>query len=212
VLSLNEEINIDKLEKELIKDTMVDGLTEIFMGVIFLLMPIVLQNPIFVVFYAFVPLVSRFLLDTVRYRTTYPRIGRIELKEEVDIHVRKSLTELLMLLTFALILTGMSMVIVEGRILEIENWYKWVPMLFGLIMFGPSIYLAEKTGQKNYYLLGIVATLLGVGFSITDFPTSKDGMYLYFYALGVISVLFGILRFIVFMRRYPIITDHEDEP
>ncbi len=104
----------------------------------------------------------------------------------------------------------MGMVIVEGRILEMENWYKWVPMLFGLIMFGPSLYLVEKTGEKNYYLLGIVATLLGVAFSITNFSSSKDGMYLYFYAIGVISVLIGFVRFLIFLRKYPIINEQED--
>ena len=115
-----------------------------------------------------------------------------------------------MLFLFAIIITFLAMIIFEGKILEMHQWYSWVPLLFGLIMFGPSAFLVEKTGQKYYYVFVIFCSLLGFAISIIDFPNVFDGISLYFLVLGVFILIYGILKHFRFIQNYPVVDIEED--
>ena len=207
-----EKINLKELEQKTFREFMIDGITEILAGLIFLFIPVLLVNPIFVVFTPFLLFTSPKILDYIRQRTTYPRIGRVEFKvdETTDPKaVRKALFEFLFFLLIVLIITVICMIIFEGSIPDISSWYSWVPLIFGLIMFGPSLYLVDQTGLKYYYLLGIFPSLLGLLLSVIAFPSIKDGMYIFFFILGILALILGIFRYIWFIRNYPIVNLEE---
>jgi hypothetical protein len=210
---LNNELSLKELERKTYNEFLIDGLTEILVGIVLLFLPALMMNPIFIVFTPFLLFLSPQMIEFIRLRTTYPRIGRVEFKveeESGEYSVKKSLLELLLLFFTVIILTFAFMVIFEGQILEISLWYSWVPFTFGLIMFGPSLFLVEKTGLRYYYLFGIFSSVLGLGFSILDFPDIMDGMFLYFFTLGISILLLGVVRYIWFIRKYPIIETAED--
>ena len=210
---LNEKINLEKLEQKTINEFLIDGITEILAGLVLLFSPLLFFYPVFVVFVPFFLFLAPQILDNIRQRTTFPRIGRVEFKEierQEDYSVKKSLVELFLLILIAATITFVSMIIVEGKILEISQWYAWVPLMFGLIMFGPSLFLVEKTGQRYYYVFGIFSSLLGLGISTLDFPNIFDGMYLYFFTLGLLVLALGVIRYIWFIRNYPAIVLEED--
>ncbi len=118
--------------------------------------------------------------------------------------------EVFLLLLIATTITCVSMIIFEGKILEISLWYGWVPLMFGLIMFGPSLYLVEQTGQKYYYLFGLFSSMIGLIISILDFTDVMDGLFMYFFVLGILVLLLGCSKLIWFMHKYPVI-DIEEE-
>jgi hypothetical protein len=214
VIRVNEKIDLKELEQKTYNEFLIDGITEILLGLMLLFFPVMYMNPVFVAFIPFyVFIVAPQILEKIRQRTTYPRIGRVEFKEVEDfsnIYFKKSLLEVLLLLVCAVIITFLAMIIFEGKILEMDQWYSWVPLLFGLIMFGPSVFLVEKTGKKNYYSFVIFCSLLGLTISILDFPNVFDGVYLYFLVLGIFILLYGIIKYFRFIQTYPVI-DIEEE-
>ncbi|MFX0202538.1 MAG: hypothetical protein ACFFCW_41050 [Candidatus Hodarchaeota archaeon] len=210
---MNETIDLEKIEQKTFGEFMIDGFTEILAGLLLILMPLFYSKSIFIVFLVFFVLFSHLGVEKIRERTTYPRIGRVEFKrddEKADYSVKKSLLDFLLLLLATVLITFTVMYFVEGEILASHLWYKWVPLTFGLIMFGPSLYLVEKTGQRRYYLFGVFATILGFVFSIQTFSDVKVGMYLYFVVLGIFVLFFGISKYIWFIRNYPVILIEEE--
>ena len=210
---LNKELSLKELERKTYNEFLIDGLPEILVGIVLLFLPALFMNPIFVAFTPFLLFFGPQVFEFIRQRTTYPRIGRVEFKvegESGEYSTKKAILEFLILLLVVFILTSTFMIIFEGEILHIYLWYSWVPFIFGLIMFGPSLFLVEKTGLRYYYLFGGFSSVLGLWFSILDFPDMMDGMFLYFFTLGILILLLGVVRYILFVRNYPIIETAED--
>ncbi|UCG02842.1 MAG: hypothetical protein JSW11_02405 [Candidatus Heimdallarchaeota archaeon] len=210
---MNEKIDIKKIEQQTFHEFMTDGITEILLGIVLIFMPLLFTIPVFVVFVPFLLFFGTPFIELIRERTTYPRLGRVEFKREAEregYSVKKSLLEFLAFIlgVFAIALT--TMILIEGKF-ELTLIYKWLPFLFGLIMFGPSLYLVDKTGQQRYYILGTFSTLLGFFFSVIDFPDEKLGLYFYFFTLGVLAIILGIIRYIRFIQTYPVIQMEEEE-
>lgn len=205
---MNEKIDLKKIEQHTFHEFMIDGITEILVGILLIFMPVLFSIPISVVFVPFFILYgARPLVESIRERTTYPRLGRVEFKQEVEqegYSVKKALFEFLLFILGALVITFFMMIIVEGEF-NISLVYKWVPFLFGLIMFGPSLFLVDKTGLQRYYFIGVFSTILGFFFSLLEFPDNMLGLYLYFFTLGVLAIILGIIRYIRFVQKYPVI-------
>ncbi len=213
VNDLNKKLNLQELEQRTVNEFLIDGITEILVGLILLFTPLFFLTPIFVVFVPFLLFLAPQAIDKIRQRTTYPRIGRVEFKEIEkleDYSVKKSLLEVFLLFLIAFTITFLFMIVFEGRILEISLWYSWVPLLFGLIMFGPSLYLVEQTGQKYYYLFGSFSSILGLLISILDFPNLLDGLFMYFFVLGILVLLLGCIKLLWFIHKYPVINTKEE--
>ena len=210
---LNNKVDLKELEQKTYNEFLIDGITEFLAGLLLLFSPLFLLSPIFVVFVPLLLFIGPQALEYIKQRTTYPRIGRVEFKEQEkldDFSIKKSLREVLALFLVVFILTLTFMMAFEGEILHIYLWYSWVPFMFGLLMFGPSLFLVEKTGQRYYYIFGIFSSLLGLQISILDFPDIFDGMILYFFILGLLVLILGVIKYIWFIRHYPIIDLEED--
>jgi hypothetical protein len=213
VKTLNEKIDLKKIEQKIYSEFMIDGITEILAGLVLIFVPVIFFNVTFISFLILFIVFGKPVVENIRERTTYPRIGRVEFKSEEDqedYSVKKSLLSFLLLLVGTGVITVTVMFIVEGEILNTSLWYKWVSFWFGQIMFGPSLFLVEKTGQKHYYLLGFLSTILGLLFSVLIFPDVMVGISLYFFSLGILALFFGITKHIWFIRNYPVIHFEEE--
>lgn len=214
VVIMNEKIDLKQIEKQTYQEFMIDGITEILSGIVLIFLPVFICIPIFVVFIPFFLLFgAEPLFESIRERTTYPRLGRVEFKpdtEKEDYSIKKSLLEFLFLILGAFIITLLMMIMVE-RDFDLSLIYKWIPFLFGLIMFGPSLFLVDKTGQQRYYFLGVLSTILGFSFSLLDFPDNIIRLFLYFFILGVLMIILGIIRYIRFIQKYPVIQTEEEK-
>ncbi len=211
----NDKIDLKKIEQQTFHEFMIDGITEILLGILLIFLPVLFIHVSFISFYIFFILFAQPIVEFIRERTTYPRLGRVEFKREEDkegYSVKKSLLILLLLFLGSIVITFSMMIIVEGEF-DLSLIYKWIPFLFGLIMFGPSLFLVGKTSQQRYYFLGAFSTILGFLFSILDFPDEMIGiyLYLYFFTLGVLAIILGVIRYVRFVRTYPVIHMEEEE-
>jgi hypothetical protein len=77
-------------------------------------------------------------------------------------------------------------------------------------MWAPSLYLVDKTGQKRYYLFGALMTITGVGVSLADFLPAEATTIVFGLIWGVSFLVVGLIRFRLFVRRYPIAGSQED--
>ncbi|MFX0124779.1 MAG: hypothetical protein ACFFAE_14205 [Candidatus Hodarchaeota archaeon] len=209
---MNEKIDLKEIEQQTYHEFMIDGITEILLGIILIFMPVLFTIPVSVVFIPFYLYFISPFIELIRERTTYPRLGRVKFKREDEkegYSVKRSLLEFLLFILGTVAITLTMMIIIEGQF-EFFLIHRWFPFLFGLIMFGPSLFLVDKTGQRHYYILGVFSTILGFFFSILDFPGEMTGLFLFFFTLGVLSIILGIIRYIWFIRTYPVIHMEEE--
>ncbi|MGY5865053.1 MAG: hypothetical protein RTV41_10655 [Candidatus Thorarchaeota archaeon] len=201
-----------KLEQNAFRDSMKDGVAETLAGFMFILTAIIFHQPSFVgIFVVFYLLLLPRLVEAFRQKHTYPRIGYVKLKtNESDVR----LLPFLLLLMIVTSLTGIATQILTGDVFNIYNWAKLIPFAFGLLMFGPSVYLVEKSRSKIYWLFGAITSILGliIAYLSLLFPTIHylDGALAFFMLIGVALAIGGLLKLAYFLRTYSILDSQED--
>jgi hypothetical protein len=208
---MNNTLELSKIKKSLYTENMVDGLTEIFLGLMLIFTPFLFIKPYFVVFIGLLVLFNVKIVEFVKERITYPRLGKIDVPFDYSSKSSKrALLELGGFFSIVIIIDSIVLIIFESDLFSINDWAMSVPFLFGLIMFGPSKTLADNSGLTRYYLFGIFATILGFIFYRMFFDDIYDRIILYFMFLGICSLIFGIIKFIVFLKKYPVLNEESE--
>ncbi|UCH04327.1 MAG: hypothetical protein JSW05_12270 [Candidatus Thorarchaeota archaeon] len=205
---MNEEKDLKSLEQESFRELMHDGFTEMLLGLILAALPVLVLHPgiisIFVVFYIlFLPP----FLEGIRRKYIYPRIGYVKLSEDEPPKVTARLVA-----TLVLIIVFVAAVIysVAIGIIDQDLVYRWIPAAFGLIMWVPSVYLEEKSGQNRYYLFGALMTITGVAVALAPIADSNFVGFLYFVCWGLFFLALGLVKYALFVRRFPVVDLPED--
>ena len=199
---MNEQ-NLIEIERKSYSEMMQDGFTEILLGLILLVFPVLIVRPefvsIFVVFYIFF---MPHLLEAIRKKHVYPRIGYVKLKEEEPpkLSIGIIAVVLLIFVSVIVILYSLSIGIIDRYFI-----WRWLPTVFGFITWGPSLYLKEKTGQNKYYLLGTSMTISGVAVSLAGSIPAEFAMTVYMVGWGLFFLVLGLIRLLIFIRKYPVI-------
>ncbi|MHA2165100.1 MAG: hypothetical protein ACXAAT_04480, partial [Candidatus Hodarchaeales archaeon] len=194
----NEKIDFTKISQKIHQTDFVDGFAIIFIGLIMVVLAGIIEfdfslGPLIVVIVVelFRPTVS----ETLRKRYTYPRMGHFKIKtKQTSLDVARIL--LFMVVIFTVSLT-IFLTLEGGNVDELyRNIWKYLLITFGLLMFGPSIDLANRTGQNYFHGIGILSTLLGIFIFFLDLPQQKEGFIIFVTILGVIFILIGFFMFI----------------
>jgi hypothetical protein len=208
---MNNGIEISKIKKSLFTENMVDGLTEIFLGLIMIFTPFLFIKPYFVVFAGILVVFNIKIVEFVKEKITYPRLGKIDVPLDYSSKSNKrSLMGLMVFFFLVLIIDTIVLALFGSDLSNINDWAMSVPFLFGMIMFGPSKTLVENSGLMRYYLFGILATIIGFLFFRLNFETIYDRIFLYFILLGTCSLIFGIIKFLVFIKKYPVLIEESE--
>ena len=208
---LHKKVNIKEISQKVYRNDYIDGLTFILLGFILLFTAGVINlHPVFLsllilAFIACFPLSKAF-----RSHYTYPRLGYFQVKTEDP----KKLFPGIILFSSSIIIAFLILLILFSggdykAIYNFENWYRFLPIVFGLIMFGPSLDIVDKTGQRIYYGIGVISTSLGLFIVWINFQEAKFGFTIYLLILGIIFCSIGIITFVRFIKNYPIIIDSE---
>ncbi len=206
---MNEEQDLKKIEHESVRELMQDGFTEIMAGTIFLFFPVIFARPyfvpIFVIFYIF--FLPHFV-EVVRKKYVYPRIGYVKLREEEPPKVTAGvvITVIIMIAAGIILIYSISIGIISSDLV-----YRCVPAFFGLIMWAPSVYLKDKTGQSRYYLFGALMTITGVAVALADFLPVEIVIVIYSLSWSAAFFVLGITRAVLFIRKCPVIESPEDD-
>ena len=200
------------LEQNVFREAMKDGFTELFGGLILIFAPMMLYQPIFgIIFVMFYIVLIPQEVEQIRRKYTYPRIGYVKFRTR-ESHM--DLKPILFPLIISILTTGIAVFMFTDNVFNFYNWFAMFPLLFGMIMFGPSAYLVRKSGSKVYWLLGTLTSISGfiTLYLTTIYPTTDvyNGIIAFCMLLGVALIIGGAIKFLHFIRTYPILDSQED--
>lgn len=194
--------DLTELKRKTFLATIQDGLDELLGGIFILIVAGMYLDLLFYIVLLLVIGLRNRILEGMRKKYTYKRIGRVQLRQGTFDQWQKALLILIAASVGALAACFILFSYVRP---ELIPWMRWFPTIFGLVFIGPSCYIAFKTGCPRYYLFGIGATVIGVLFSLVEFTPILHGWFLYLLSIGGIMVIVGCINFIRFLRKYPIV-------
>ena len=196
---MSATIDLKAIEQKAYRDSQQDGLMELMMGLILMAFGGFFYSTVFV-FYILLILFSGRIVESIRKRYTYPRIGFVKFPQENHKH---NLTGVF-LFEFAVIVIMFSLISLFGDVTDYSQWVKWSPLFFGMILVGPFAHVASKSGSIRYIGYATLSVILGGFFSVIEFGSGCTGLIRYLVFIGGFLVLSGVVIFICFLRKYPL--------
>jgi hypothetical protein len=205
---MNEKIDLNEIERKMYREINSDGIMELLLGIILFFMAGTWARPYFTVFLAFFPIYSSKLLDALKRKFTYPRIGYVEFKQE-DASIGWGI--LGYVLAVIAVVSVVAAVFYGGNLENIDV-YRWAPLAIGGIFLGSMIYHHSKSGDPATYLYSFM-TLVGGGiFTYYGFESRARGfessipiIQLYLLSLAGFFLIAGVIRMLTFKRRNPVL-------
>ena len=196
---MSDAIDLLKIEKKAYCDSQQDGLMEVMMGLILMTFGGFLYSPIFA-FYILLIIFSGKIVEFIRRRYTYPRIGFVKFQKE---NPKDALTGVF-LFEVAVIVIMFTLISIFGDVKDYSQWVKWSPLFFGMILVGPFAHAASRSASIRYTGYAILSVVLGVFFSLIEFDSGCTGLILYLVFIGTFLFLSGLAIFTLFLRKYPL--------
>lgn len=206
--SMNED-ELEKMEQKTYREFMQDGLTEIFMGILLVGMGVLfIVKSFFPAFFAvFVIFVFPRIVERLKRRYTYPRIGYAKLHEDPPKKIAVGIFSYM--LVVAVVMVVVLFVIFSG--ISADLWYRWTPTFMGAMLTGAFIYLAGKSGDSRNYGIGVFGLVTGVVLSVYTFESMWTGLIVYLIFMGSVFLGLGLVRFGYFVHTFPVKEEVIDE-
>lgn len=205
---MSDEIDLKEMERRAYRAMQRDGVTEVLVGLVLLVTGGTWRTGAAAGILAmFMVLYMRKILEYIKERVTYPRVGYAKLPEENSAETGKGI---LLFMVAVLIVLGIGVALFYGG-LTYHLIYQWLPTFFGLMMLGAFTYMRDKTGDPIYLAYIAYSVLTGVAFSLINFGDPNARFTLYMVLLGVSFIAAGGVRLALFVRRYPVMTEEGAE-
>ncbi len=206
--TLSEEIDLEEIERKAYRETVKDGFTEMLLGVMLLYISLTWMSSVTPAFTALFIIFGPRILEALKQRYTYPRIGYVKLKDEDGVKLATGI------FGYTLVVAAL-MVVFLGAVYR-DSWtsdlfYMWTPTLVGALLLGAMFYSQGRSGDNRYYVYGIISLLGGIAFSLYDFKPVMMGLLIYLQLIGGASLLIGLVTFMRFRDRYPLQKLEENE-
>ncbi len=182
-----------------------DGLLEIFLGGYLLLVAAVLfSNPKLLVFTVFLIFLLRPLLERLKEKYVYARVGYVKLMDENEKEVQGIIVTTVMCFVL-MVVSLVLLVIIKGHNQGRDFFMRWLfPALSaGLFTFGPA-WLAKRFGLRKYYILVVLIPLLGLFLSITGLATGYRAIGFISITAGIFAIISGGIQFRSFLKDNPV--------
>jgi len=148
---------------------------------------------------------STFIIEIIRRRVTYPRIGYAKVTTRIGRGFFIASIPPVILYPFLLAVS----VSFFGDKWDITPWLKWAPPFFGIV-FGIMFHaIVLRSGNPLYYILAGCSIVSGVALMLLSFQTAKTGIIIYFLIMGGLMFFWGLVTFIRFLRQYPRVPEEE---
>jgi len=201
-------VDIEKIEKRTVQSFYDDGLTEISLGLIFLLLGgyffaqaaapegSALSSALSVLFVLVIVsagfLVSR-ILRFLKRRITYPRTGYIAFKKKELSSKRRAAT----MIVGGII--GASFAALYGLSPSFKALF---PALNGLLLAVAVLLIAGKIGLARFYILSAASAVIGLAVTAAGVGDIK-GISLYYGLFGAAVTISGLATLIIYLRKSP---------
>jgi hypothetical protein len=198
------ESNLSDVEQRVKRYWYTDGIGEligggmfVLLGIYFALQEFLGQNSTvggilqasFVILIIAAVFVSRWLINSLKTRLTYPRTGYVD----YQIHERGMRWRRILAVILGFVIAALTTVFVR-----LFQFFDSVVAVTGLIVAVILVVLqAKSSGLARFYILGAASLVLGFGLSLSGLPEG--------YSLGLFYGLMGVCSFIsggLTLRRY----------
>jgi len=191
--------DLRRIERNAFRDTVQDGLMDIFLGFLLFFMGGRLQSGSVAVIVPFIFL-GPFVIAALKRRFVYPRIGYVELATGDSRH------GLRWLLGFGLAIVAvfLAVLLISGDIRDAARWYRWMPIPIGMVMVTGFIITAYKSRLARFYLYAALAAAGGAAFPFLPLTGKLEALSLYLTFLGLPILVCGAIVLALFLRRNPV--------
>ena len=196
---MRQQVDLKEIEQKTFRDSQQDGLLELVMGICMVAMATRLLSPILVFMLALPFLLFKPVLEALRKRFTYPRIGYVKLIPDKP----KEVIGAIFLVTLIVLAIMAVAFVLFGNVRDFNLWMKWLPIWGGTVLAGMFSSFASKSGSARYYVYALWSLISGFVLSIPDFEPVETGVLLYFLVMGGLLIPCGLVLFIRFLHKYP---------
>jgi len=216
--SMNE-VDLKKIEQKAYKESMQDGFTEIFAGILligvgfYFVVKVIFAGILLIgvgFYFAVILFAVLFfprIVERLKRRYTYPRIGYAKLHEDPP---RKTARGIFSYMLLVIVVMVVALFIIFGDI-SADLWYRWSPTLMGAMLTGGLIYLADKSADPRYYGIAVFGLVAGGVLSVYRFESTWTGITVYLLFMGSCFFGLGLIRFVHFLYEYPVQEEITDE-
>ena len=197
-----ERVDLKRIERNVWRDYCQDGLADILLGAYLLMVGLFLvgDNAAFVVF----PIIFYLpLLQALKKRFTYPRIGYVELRQGDPRPLPAVILGSAVLGLVALV----AVLIAAGVLTQPASWYRWMPIPFGIWLAGVFLGLGLRVGLLRYYVVAVVALASGPIFALLPLTGKIENLGLFLAVVGFVPLAWGALAFARFLRQNPVMAE-----
>jgi hypothetical protein len=196
---MSKEIDVKNIERKAFADSQQDGLLELVMGICMIAISTRLFSRVLVVMLVLPVILFHPLLEAMRKRFTYPRIGYVKLIPDKP----KDVITGIFLVSIAVAVILVIVFLIFGDITNFELWLRWCPFWGGTVIAGMFSSFASKSGAARHYIFAAWSLLAGILLSLINFEAVETGTLLYFASMGAVLTPFGFIRFAAFLREHP---------
>jgi MFS family permease len=201
-------VDIKKIEKRAVQSFYDDGLVEIAVGLIFVLLSAYFLsqtivprgssiNAILMGLFMIVLVSSNFLggrfVRFFKRRITYPRTGYVEFKKKEPSPRRRAAAAI------AAGIIGASLAALYGLSSSVRTL---IPASYGVLIGIAVFVIANRIRLVRFMVLSAVSTMIGVGIAVAGFDEIK-GAFLYYLLFGLAVIASGLATLIIYLRRHP---------
>ena len=201
-------VDIEKIEKRTVRSFYEDGLTEIALGLVLLLlggyffaMAAVPEDSslggILTVFFVLIIVSAGFfvnrLLRFLKRHITYPRTGYVTFKKKEPGPKRRVATAVVAMIISA------ALAALYSRAPSLKVLF---PAVNGLLFAIAVLFIANRIGLIRFYVLAAASALIGFGIAAAGIGDIK-GIGLFYLIYGAAIVVSGLAALVVYLRRNP---------
>ncbi len=197
---MSEDNDLKVSEQKAFREIAQDGLLFVVLSLyMFFAVAIIFNNPLLTFLLLFVIILFPSLLEQLRKKHTYRRLGYVKLLETPSKVTSIILSSFALIFVLAWALLGPL-----STPYDLTTFYSWTPLMFGFFLVGFSIWLANSSGSRIYYLFGLATVVTGLIFPILELG-DFDSIFLYFILWGVLLVVGGTALLVRFIRNHPLL-------
>lgn len=202
-----EPIDIRQLERNVYRDYFQDGLPDVLIGAFFLFLGVSLPGGSMAPLAVFPILLFAPVLEALKKRFVYPRTGYVELRKGDPRPLPQFILGALILGLAVLVTLLLSM----GIIGKPAQWYRWMPIMFGIWLAGIFLGLALRVRLARYHVVAGVALIGGPVCAFLPLERKLEPLGLFLAMVGFVLLAWGVGAFLRFLRRYPVQVEEADD-
>jgi hypothetical protein len=207
---MSQNLDLKEIEHRVHQSVFQDGLMEIFLGGFLLVFGASLvmdMKWVALIISLLVIFLGNPLLERVKSRYIYPRIGYVKLRPEKEADPKGIAVAAIV---FVVILLG-SMGLFTLAMGKDRGWALWfryfLPGSTGFMLAIGPFWLGETYGLRRGYVFAVLFLLSGIAIPVFGMASGYKAVGFECLLVGVVSLISGVIMFTRFLRKVPVVPE-----